>query len=242
MYDVTECDNPHMEKSSYKLFGDAARSYAAYRPRYPTALVDVLVGLCSNTSCAWDCACGTGQLSVLLADRFNDVIATDASTAQIEQATPHPRVKYHVAVAESSHLPDSCCDLVAVAQAAHWLNLEKFYLEAHRVSKPEAVVALVTYGELSLKGEVELYFKDFYYSKSVSVPGNKVYTAPRPRVLPDPDLRSIDADRHFVMGFILDQRRRVSCSSVYWSVDRSDNYDPGIVAHDYGKYSKAGDC
>ena len=69
--------------------------------------VDYLADLCSATPArrALDCGCGTGQLAVLLARRFEQVIATDASAHQIENAEPHARVTYRVAPAERSGLP-----------------------------------------------------------------------------------------------------------------------------------------
>ncbi len=60
-------------------FSSRAADYAAYRPSYPPELVDYLADLCPATTLALDCGCGTGQLAVLLARRFEQVIATDAS-------------------------------------------------------------------------------------------------------------------------------------------------------------------
>ncbi|WP_244479841.1 methyltransferase domain-containing protein [Methylobacterium sp. Leaf94] len=87
---------------------------------------------------ALDCACGTGQLSVLLADRFEHVIATDASTAQVAPARPHARVAYSVAPARAERSAGGARDLVPVAQAAHWLELPTFYTEVRRVAHPGA--------------------------------------------------------------------------------------------------------
>src|SRR5579863_10264196 len=96
-------------------FSTGSAGYAAYRPTYPTALVDELARISPRQERALDCGCGTGPLSVLLADRFAEVVATDASAAQIEQAQAHERVQYRVALAEDCGLPDSSVDLVTVA-------------------------------------------------------------------------------------------------------------------------------
>jgi SAM-dependent methyltransferase len=66
------------------------------------------------------------------------VDATDISAEQIAQALPHPRVRYAVASAEASGLPDGACDLVAVAQALHWFRFEQFWMEVRRVARPNA--------------------------------------------------------------------------------------------------------
>ncbi len=143
-------------------FSAASNQYSRYRPRYPNTLVDVLAKLCDEHELVWDCGCGTGQLSILLAERFKAVIATDASAAQLQRATPHPRITYRTALAEDSQLPTACANLVTVAQAAHWFDLERFYAEAKRVSRPHAVIALITYGMLQVDAAVDEVLRHFY--------------------------------------------------------------------------------
>ena len=128
-------------------FSAVAAAYAAHRPTYPAALVDFLVeSAAPRRELAWDAGCGSGQLSVLLAERFARVIATDASPEQIAQATPHRKVAYAVAPAEASGLPPRAADLAVAAQAAHWFDLAAYYAEVRRVGRSGAVVALVSYG------------------------------------------------------------------------------------------------
>ncbi|HEY6930854.1 MAG TPA: class I SAM-dependent methyltransferase [Thermoanaerobaculia bacterium] len=143
-------------------FSGVASGYAAHRPTYPPALADFLAGLVARPDTAWDCGCGTGQLSLLLADRFRRVFATDASREQIEKATPHPNVEYLCAPAESSGLPDACADLAVAAQAAHWFDLPAYYGEVRRVARPGAAIALVTYGNPLVDGEIDPLLGHFY--------------------------------------------------------------------------------
>jgi SAM-dependent methyltransferase len=143
-------------------FSDRAAAYAAHRPAYPVALVDFLAAIAPRRSLAWDCGCGSGQLSVLLADRFERVIATDASAEQIAQATPHPNVHYRCAPAEASGLPDATVDLASAAQAAHWFDLNAYYAEVKRVARPGAIVALVTYGIMTVDDAVDPVIRHFY--------------------------------------------------------------------------------
>lgn len=93
----------------------------------------------------WDCATGNGQAAVALTKYFNDVIATDASSAQIEAAIPHPGVSYYTAPAEQSGLESGSIDLVTVGQAFHWFDHEAFFREAARVLTPEGVLAIWAY-------------------------------------------------------------------------------------------------
>ena len=143
-------------------FSTHAAGYAAYRPTYPSALIEFLAATSPATSLAIDCGCGTGQLSVPLAARFERVVATDASAAQIQSATPHPRVEYRVAPAESTGERDRSADLLTVAQAAHWLDLDRFYDEARRVLRPGGVLALITYGVLDVDPDIEPVVQHFY--------------------------------------------------------------------------------
>jgi SAM-dependent methyltransferase len=113
---------------------------------------------------AWDCAAGSGQASIDLADYFKHVSATDASQAQVNSAAPHPRVAYRVASAEASGLPNSSVDLITVAQALHWFDLDGFYAEVRRVLRPSGVLAVWTYGVLSVEDQpVNTLVQNFYH-------------------------------------------------------------------------------
>lgn len=129
------------------LFSDRSPLYSRYRPSYPDALFDWIAGLVSSRRLAHDCATGTGQAAVGLAERFDRVIATDASAQQIAEATPHPRIEYRIATAYESGIESRSVDVVTVAQALHWLDLDGFYAEAQRVLTPGGAVVIWGYGD-----------------------------------------------------------------------------------------------
>jgi SAM-dependent methyltransferase len=143
-------------------FSVAAGDYDRYRPRYPVALIDFLAEASPARALAWDCATGTGQAAIALASRFDEVFATDASAAQISHAVAHPRVRYGVATAEASGLDDGAADLVTVAQALHWFDLERFYAEVRRVARPGAVLAAWTYSLADADTDVDPLVEAFY--------------------------------------------------------------------------------
>ena len=134
-------------------FSTIAARYATYRPRYPGALVDALAER-APPGTAWDIGCGSGQLSVALADRFARVIATDPAQAQLDSAVAHPRVEYRCSPAENSGLADASVELAVAAQAAHWFDWPRFVVEVGRVARPGALIALVSYGNIELDGPV----------------------------------------------------------------------------------------
>lgn len=144
-------------------FSVTASGYAAHRPVYPRELAEVLAARSPGHGLAWDAGCGSGQLSGVLGEVFDQVRATDASAAQIAAASPHPRVRYAVAPAEESGLPDRSVDCAVAAQAAHWFDLEAYYREVRRVARPDALMALVTYAVMEVDPEVERVVDRFYW-------------------------------------------------------------------------------
>jgi ubiquinone/menaquinone biosynthesis C-methylase UbiE len=125
-------------------FSRLAAQYAEFRPRYPGALFDLLARVGPARELAWDCACGSGQATLDLVERFGSVVATDASAQQIAAAKPHPRVEYRVARAEDSGLESKSVDVITVAQSLHWFDRPAFYAEARRVLRPHGVLAVWT--------------------------------------------------------------------------------------------------
>ncbi len=144
-------------------FEEGGADYQRHRPNYPPELAQVLAAECANTYHALDVGCGTGQLSILLAEHFNVVTATDPSETQISNAVRRDNVRYRCEPAEKIILRDGCVDLVVAAQAAHWFDLPCFYAEATRVLHPSGALALVAYGVPTLDGVIGERFSHFYW-------------------------------------------------------------------------------
>ncbi|NWX49057.1 TMT1 methyltransferase, partial [Steatornis caripensis] len=95
-----------------------------------------------------DVGCGSGQGTRFLAEHFRNVVGTDISEAQIQEArdTPSmPNVSYLVCPAEELPFKDASVDLLTSFTAAHWFDIEKFMREVNRVVKPGGCVAVSTY-------------------------------------------------------------------------------------------------
>lgn len=143
------------------LFSNQAREYSLHRPKYPDELFEFLN---SNVIChdkAWDCATGNGQAALGLTPYFNEIIATDGSPSQIKHAAIHPKIQYKIALAESSGLEDSSIDLLTVATAIHWFNLDKFYPEVRRILKPGSVIAAWVYSDSCINEEIDRIVKNY---------------------------------------------------------------------------------
>ena len=144
-------------------FSKQAAGYAKFRPRYPQKLFDYLRSIAPSRQLAWDCGTGNGQAAVGLASVFDRVIATDASEKQIASAQSHKIVEYRVAPAENSGIESETLDLIMVAQALHWFDLDRFYAEAQRVLKLDGVLAASAYNLLQIEPAIDEIVNRYYY-------------------------------------------------------------------------------
>jgi SAM-dependent methyltransferase len=143
-------------------FSRQAGLYTQFRPRYPRELYGYLASLPANRELAWDCGTGNGQAAVDLAEWFNHVIGTDPSANQLAHAHAHPKVEYVRATAENPPIAAGTVDLVTVAQAVHWFNLDRFYAQVRRVSRVGGVIAVWSYEMASVTPEVDAVVHRLY--------------------------------------------------------------------------------
>jgi methyltransferase family protein len=126
-------------------FSKQAREYARYRPRYPDELFTHLASLAPRRQLAWDCGTGNGQAALELVKHFDRVVATDASAEQLTHAVAHERIEYRVERAEDVSAAVGSVDLVTVAIAVHWFDLERFYPAVRRAVVAHGILAVWTY-------------------------------------------------------------------------------------------------
>jgi SAM-dependent methyltransferase len=143
-------------------FSRQAADYSGYRPAYPGHLIEYVASLAPSRTLAVDCATGNGQAAVALAEHFDELLAVDASDAQLALAQPHPRVRYERALAEALPVADGEVALVAVAQAIHWFDFDRFHAECRRVLMPGGVVAAWTYTVFRAGGAIDEVVDRFY--------------------------------------------------------------------------------
>lgn len=141
---------------------NAGDEYARYRPTYPREIAPALAELSKEHGCALDVGCGTGQLTELLAPHYSTAVGIDVSHSQVAAATGDAVY----AVADASGLPvrEKSVDLITVAQAAHWIDLDRFYHQVRASAVPGAAIALVSYGLCIIDDpEVDRVYQEFYY-------------------------------------------------------------------------------
>lgn len=135
-------------------FSDVAHDYARARPAYPAKLFKFLAVVAPARKRAWDCATGSGQAAIGLSEWFEEVQATDASPDQIERSIGRENITYSVQLAEKTEFADKSFDLINVATALHWFDLDRFYSEVYRLLKPRGILAAYSYKQFHISGPV----------------------------------------------------------------------------------------
>jgi SAM-dependent methyltransferase len=150
-------------QSFQDYFSKQAGDYARFRPEYPGTLFDYLALIAPGRRLAWDCGAGNGQAARGLVERFDRVVATDASPDQLRHAALHSRIEYRVERAEDVRLAADSVDLVTVAAAVHWFDLEPFYAAVRRVLVPRGVLAVWTYHMSVIDPAIDRILDDYYH-------------------------------------------------------------------------------
>lgn len=141
------------------LFSEQSDLYAAARPQYPQAVYEFLASCLDRRERVWDCATGNGQAAIALAHYFTHVEATDVSAQQIANALPAANVHYSVQPAESTTFPDAYFDAIVVAQALHWFDLDRFWVEVDRLLRPGGIFATWSYTHFTIAADIDAVLK-----------------------------------------------------------------------------------
>ncbi|HTV16253.1 MAG TPA: class I SAM-dependent methyltransferase, partial [Acidobacteriaceae bacterium] len=145
-------------------FTGRVESYRRYRPGYPAEAVETLRRACGLSADARvaDVAAGTGLLTEVLLDAGFAVTAVEPNEemrrACATLETKYPKLRVVAGTAEATGLPDASVDLITVAQAMHWFDLEKTRAEFARILRPGGWCA-VLYNNRRLSGDA---FHDGY--------------------------------------------------------------------------------
>lgn len=134
-------------KEIYKdYFGQktAAERYAKGRPRFHLFVIEKIgkfLALEKPLKMALDVGCGTGLSSVALKEISESVVGIDVSIEMLNQAKKTEGIEYFLASAENLPFDGAKFDLLTISQAIHWVDKEKFFAEADRVLKKDALIA-----------------------------------------------------------------------------------------------------
>lgn len=143
-------------------FSGHSKLYATFRPTYPEDLYAFIFKHVKKFDTAWDCATGNGQVAQVLARHFKQVEATDLSQQQLDSAIQINNIHYSAQRAEKTNFPEKHFDLITVGQALHWFDVDRFYIEAKRVGKRDAMLAVWGYAICKVNSNVDEHFDHFY--------------------------------------------------------------------------------
>jgi ubiquinone/menaquinone biosynthesis C-methylase UbiE len=148
------------ERMDLGFGGEVAQLYQTYRRGYPDAVVDAIVDECDLTSddVAVDLGCGTGQLTLGLAQRLRAVVGVDpeADMLVLARTTSADQGVRNVAwllgsdvdlPAIEAVLGPSTVGVVTAATALHWMRDDEVFRASARLIRPGGGFAVVTNGK-----------------------------------------------------------------------------------------------
>lgn len=118
-----------------------AEEYERYRPGYPEAAIEWVVGRSAQR--VIDIGCGPGNLTGRLRELGHDVVGVDRSAAMLTRAR-NKRLRVVVGAAEALPIADASGDVVTAATAFHWFDHERAVPEIRRVLVASGRIALLT--------------------------------------------------------------------------------------------------
>jgi SAM-dependent methyltransferase len=148
-------------------FDTVADLYAEVRRGYPAALYDDLAALAGlgRDASVLEVGCGGGQATGDLAARARHVTALDPGAQLVSQARARiaaPNVDFVVSRFETYDAPPAAFDLVASAQAWHWVDPAIAYAKAAETLTPGGCLALFGHVPLPPTGPLNAAFKVIY--------------------------------------------------------------------------------
>jgi SAM-dependent methyltransferase len=139
--------------------GEVPALYHAYRHGYPAAVIDALVDAFELTGqdVVVDLGCGTGQLTLPMAERVSAVVGMDPEPDMLSRAR---RAGHDAGISNVSWKQGADTDLaglrgllggrpvgaVTVAQALHWMRRDVLFREVAGLVRPGGGIAVVTNG------------------------------------------------------------------------------------------------
>jgi len=142
---------PHLSSDNppWARFCGRAHEYAAFRPHYPTGLIDALVqrfGRDEKLPVA-DIGMGTGIFARVLLARGFAVYGVEPNAemrALAQETLAHfPAFRAVAGSAERTTLPDASVHFITAAHSFHWFAIEPTRVEFRRISRPPHTVAIL---------------------------------------------------------------------------------------------------
>jgi SAM-dependent methyltransferase len=145
----------------------AAQRYAKGRPYFHPFIVNRIkdfLAITERLSSALDVGCGTGLSTIALKEIAQHISGVDASVEMIALAPKETGIRYFVASAENLPFETNGFDLLTLSQVFHWLDPNRFVVEAARVLRPNGwLIAYDNYfsGRMVANSELHGWYKEY---------------------------------------------------------------------------------
>lgn len=152
-------------------FYNKADKYELYRPNYTNESIDLIIEKCkidlNNNLFVADIGSGTGKFTKLLLDKGFNVFAIEPNS-DMRKIAQKKFKNYNNFIsldntAEDTGLKENSVDLITVAQAFHYFDLDKVKKEFKRILKPNGKVVLIWNFRLRSSNFISQY-EDIIYS------------------------------------------------------------------------------
>jgi hypothetical protein len=209
-------------------FSSVSAAYSAFRPRYPRELIEFFASLAPRRRVAWDCGAGSGQATSDIASRFEYVVGTDMSVAQLANAPKDDRIGWAACSAEAACLKSRSVDAVSVAQALHWFKHDAFYTEVRRVASSDGIpIVAWTYAAPRMEGDVGAVLTRFMFEDVGPYwPAERAYVDNEYRTIPFPFERvpapAFSLDAEWTLGQVAGYMSSMSATARYIKANGTD--------------------
>ena len=138
-----------LDRDDRVLFDRSAEEYDVVRPGYPEELIEDLIDTSAvpDGGAILEIGCGTGQLTVPLAERGYEITAVELGRELSRLAAANlaafPNAAVVCADFEGWDVEPCAYDLVVSAQAFHWIEPAIGYPKVHTALRPGGCLALI---------------------------------------------------------------------------------------------------
>ncbi len=150
------------------IFDDVATIYSKYRPSYPEKYINYLISKCNlnENSLIADIGSGTGILTKQFLDKNLRIIGVEPNENMRKISRKFlSNYKNFISIDgndKNTNLEENSVDLITVAQAFHWFDVDAFRKECKRILKPNGKVCII-WNKLDTTNNIVKEEKDIDY-------------------------------------------------------------------------------